>query len=125
MLIIDTQNLEKTSAGLTNSEIYWTYCALDCCVTYDVINVIEPQLDDIARETYNTSMATLPVVLEMMLEGLLVDLAKRGEVLSHYEKQLAQLEEAFNELCVEGLGIEPDRTKRDKGRSSEIGRAHV
>lgn len=117
MLIIDTQNLEKTSAGLTDSEVYWIYCALDCCVTYDVINAIEPQLDGVSRETYNTSLATLPVVLEMMLEGLLVDLTKRGEVLAHYEKQLAQLEEAFNELCVEGLGIPADRTKRDKGRA--------
>lgn len=118
MKIIDTLELEETSASLSDSEIYWTYCGLDCCVTYDVFNQIEPQLDDVSRATYNTSMATIPVFLEMMLTGFPVDLEKRRQVLSHYEKQLALLESMWTALCVEGLGIPADRTKRDKGRTA-------
>jgi DNA polymerase I-like protein with 3'-5' exonuclease and polymerase domains len=116
MIIVDTETLEQRNSELTDSEIYWTYCGLDTCVTYDVIKVIEPQLDEVARATYHTSLATLPVVLEMMLEGLLVDLVKRQEVLQHYEAQHRKLEDAFIRLCVEGLGLPHDRTKRTGGR---------
>lgn len=115
MLIIDTSTLDERADNLTNSEIYWTYNGLDCCVTYDVLNVIKPQLDSVTGETYRVSMATLAPVLEMMLEGLLVNVARRDEVKAVYEKQLAQLERGFIRLCVEGLGLPADRTKR-KGR---------
>jgi DNA polymerase-1 len=118
MIIIDTTTLEETAASMTDSEIYWTYCALDCCVTYDVINVIEPQLDEVSRATYQTSLDTIPVILEMMLEGLPVDLAQRRKALTHYEEQLARLEAGFTRLCVEGLGIPADRTKRSGGRTA-------
>lgn len=116
MIVIDTQTLEQRAGQMSDDEIYWTYCALDCCVTYDVKNVIEPQLDEVARATYETSMATLPVVLEMMLEGLPVDINRREEVLRHYEAQHRKLEDAFIRLCHEGLGIPLDRTKRTGGR---------
>lgn len=118
MKIIDTLELEEKSASMSDSEIYWTYCGLDCCVTYDVFNVIEPQLDDVSRATYNTSMATIPVFLEMMLTGFPVNLEKRKQVLGHYEKQLELLESMWTALCTEGLGIPADRTKRDKGRTA-------
>jgi len=118
MLVIDTKELDEKADKLSDSEIYWTYCALDCCVTYDVIKVIEPQLDDVSRATYQTSIATIPVVLEMMLEGLPVDLAARRKSLEHYEEVYAQLESGFVRLCHEGLGISLDRSKRDRGRSS-------
>ena len=116
MLILDTLELEERSASLSDSEIYWTYCGLDCCVTYDVFNALDKQLDEVSRATYNTSMATIPVFLEMMLTGFPVDLEKRHEVLSHYVKELARLEAGWIRLCCEGLGIPADRSKRDKGR---------
>lgn len=118
MLVIDTKELDEKADRLTDSEIYWTYCALDCCVTFDVLKVIEPQLDEVSRATYQTSIATLPVVLEMMLEGLPVDLAQRRKSLAHYEEVYAKLEAGFIRLCVEGLGIPADRTKRTGGRDS-------
>lgn len=112
MIVIDTQSLDEKANNLSNSEIYWTYCGLDCCVTYDVKLAIEPQLDDIARETYQTSLDTVPVVLEMMLGGFKVDVQKRREVLAFYEKQLEKLESRWIRLCSEGLGIPADRAKR-------------
>lgn len=116
MIVIDTQDLDEKADKLSDSEVYWTYCALDCCVTYDVKLAIEKQLDEVARETYQTSLDTVPVVLEMMLGGLKVDLQKRREVLAYYEKQLAKLESRWIRLCSEGLGIPADRTKRTGGR---------
>jgi hypothetical protein len=118
MQVIDTRELDEKADSLSNSEIYWTYCALDCCVTYDVLNAIEPQLDEVSRATYNSSLALVPVTLEMMLRGFLVDVARQQEVLKQYEKQLAELEAKWVRLCSEGLGIPADRTKRDKNRSA-------
>lgn len=63
MLIIDTRELDEKADKLSDSEIYWVYNALDCCVTYDVLLQIEKQLDDVSRATYNTSMATIPADL--------------------------------------------------------------
>lgn len=117
MLIIDTTQLEEAASKLTDSEVYWTYCALDCCVTYDVYNVLKPQLDEVSSATYQTSMNTLPFVLEMMLEGFPVDLTRRQAVLSHYLKELAKLEDNWQRLCHEGVGIPIDRTKRTGGRA--------
>lgn len=118
MLVIDTRQLDEQADKLSDSEVYWTYCALDCCVTYDVFLQVDKQLDAVARATYNTSLATLPVVLEMMLSGFPIDINRRRTVLGHYEKQLELLESQFNQLCTEGLGIPADRSKRDKGRSA-------
>jgi len=116
-LIIDTTTLDENAEKLTDSEVYWVYNALDCCVTYDVFNVIEPQLDEVSRATYETSMHTIPVLLEMMLEGLPVSLSRRQTVLAHYQAELARLEKGWITICVEGLGLAPDRTKRTGGRS--------
>lgn len=116
MIVIDTQTLDEKADKLSDSEVYWTYCALDCCVTYDVKLAVEKQLDEVARETYQTSLDTIPVVLEMMLGGIKVDLQKRREVLAYYEKQLEKLEARWVRLCSEGLGIPADRTKRTGGR---------
>ena len=116
MKVIETTDLDDKADHLTNSEIYWVYNALDVTVTYDVYNVIKPQLDAVALETYNVSMATIAPVMEMMLEGLPVSLSRREEVCKHYEKQLTRLESQWQRLCVEGLGLPPDRIKR-KGRS--------
>jgi len=117
-MIIDTLTLEENSDKLSQSEIYWTYCALDCCVTYDVIKEIEPQLDEVSRATYNTSMETIPIVMEMMLEGFKVDEQARINLIKEYERKRDQLEANFIRLCVDGLGLAPDRKKRTGGRSS-------
>lgn len=116
MLVVDTTTLDETASDHSDSEIYWIYCALDCCVTYDVINAVEPQLDEVSRATYEMSLATLPMVLEMMLEGLPVDLQRREEVLNHYITLHDKIERNFIRLCVEGLGIPADRSKRTGGR---------
>ena len=118
MLLIDTTQLDERADKLSNSEIYWTYNALDCCVTYDVMNVIKPQLDEVSSVTYQTSMNTIPFLMEMMLEGLPVDLLQRDKVLRHYENELARLEKGWMRICVEGLGIPADRSKRSGGRSA-------
>jgi len=114
MLIIDTTKLEKDSEGLTNSEIYWVYNALDCCVTFDVFLALEKQMDEVSRNTYQVSMATIAPVMEMMLEGMPVSASRRSDVEKHYRDELSRLEKGWMRLCHEGLGIPKDRSKRTK-----------
>lgn len=116
-MILDSTTIDDKADELSNSEIYWLYNGLDCCVTYDVFNTLDAQMDDVSRATYNTSIATLAPVMEMMLEGLPVSLSRRSEVEGIYRDRLAKLEADWQRLCVEGLGLPPDRAKRP-GRSS-------
>lgn len=116
MLIVDTSKLDDEASGHTPSEVYWIYNGFDCCITMEVFEVIYPQLDDVTRETYKVAMETVGPVLEMMLEGLPVDLATRDRSYRHYSDILSDLERKWKLLCSEGLGIDPNRVKR-KGRS--------
>lgn len=118
MLIIDTKTLDEKAESLSNSEVYWVYNSLDCCVTYDVLKAIKPQLDEVSTLTYQVSMATAAVAMEMMLEGLLVSEDARSKVIAEFERRQAKLEAGLQRLCVEGLGLAPDRVKRSGGRSS-------
>lgn len=115
MIVLDTTTLDERASSLSASELYWLYNALDVCVTFDVLNTLEAQADETALNTYRTSMATLAPVMEMMLEGLPVSLPQRDKTITLFEDQQRQLEDQFQRLCVEGLGLSPDRAKR-KGR---------
>lgn len=115
MLTIDTSTLDGTFSSLSDVENYWVYNGLDCCLTREVWDVTSKQLDDVSNATYRHAMEMQAPLLEMMLEGLPVNLQRRDEILRHYETQFNKLEEGWQRLCVEGLGLPPDRTKR-KGR---------
>lgn len=115
MLIIDTSQVDQDATGLSPSEVYWLYNGLDCCVTKEIFDKTSTYLDDVSRATYREAMELQAPLLEMMLEGMTVDLNRRAEVLRFYENQLQQLEDRWQRLCHEGLGIPKDRTKR-KGR---------
>lgn len=115
MLVVDTSLLDDDASGFSASEVYWIYNGLDCCITMEVFEVLLPQLDDVSRETYRVSMATIAPVMEMMLEGLPVSHTERDKAYRSYEKLYHQLEAGWKRLCTEGLGIPADRSKR-KGR---------
>jgi len=116
MLIVDTSLLDEEATGFTSSEVYWIYNGLDCCITMEIFEVLEQQLDEVTRETYRVAMETVGPVMEMMLEGLPVNNAARDKAYRAYEAQYFKLEHGFKRLCCEGLDIPADRRKR-KGRS--------
>lgn len=116
MLVIDNQTLDENASGLSPSEVYWVYNGLDCCITMEVFEVLEPQLDEVTGETYRLAMEMLGPVVEMMLEGLPVSQTEREKAYRSYEMTLHKLEFGWKKLCSEGLDIPADRAKR-KGRS--------
>jgi DNA polymerase I-like protein with 3'-5' exonuclease and polymerase domains len=112
MKIIDTQTLDDRATALSDSENYWVYNGLDCCVTLEVFNVTRKQLDEVSRATYEMAMAVQAPVLEMVLEGMPVSLSRIRDIKTYYHEQLAELEGRWQRLCVEGLGLAADRKKR-------------
>lgn len=115
MLIIDSSTLDERGSGLSPSELYWVYNGLDCCITMEVFEKTHKMLDSVSSKTYQVGMETQAPVLEMVLEGMPISYERIAAVRKHYQDTFDELERKFFRLCVEGLGIPADRTKR-KGR---------
>lgn len=113
MLEVDTTSLDGTFSSLSDVENYWVYNGLDCCLTKEVWDITSKQLDEVSNATYRHAMEMQAPLLEMMLEGLPVNIQRRDEILKHYEDQFNKLEVGWQRLCVEGLGLAPNRTKRN------------
>lgn len=99
----------------SSTEGLHVYNGLDCCVTLEVFEVIEPQLDEVTRKTYNHSLSLQGPILDMMTRGIRVDLHERDRLVTELSLQLADLENATNELIVEGIGapaINPHSTQQ-------------
>jgi len=81
------------------------YNGLDCCVTQDVFNAIHPQLDEDTARTYEFSKALQGPVLEMRIRGVLVDQARRMEVVDELFEQADVLERQLNRIVLDGVGL--------------------
>ena len=77
MKIINTKDMGVGS--LRGVEKDWVYNGLDCCVTYEVLEALLPQLNDYTQATYDLSRALQGPVLEMRIRGIKVDLWRRAE----------------------------------------------
>lgn len=102
--IIQTADLSP-STPLTKDEKLWVYNGLDCCVTMEVLDAIEPQLDEVTRPTYEFSLALQAPVLEMTTRGILVDQMKRRKAVADFQSKIDRLEAQFNKLLIDGIGL--------------------
>lgn len=101
--IVNTADIVQ-GEQLPPNDSYWIYNGLDCAVTMEIFQAIEPFLDDVTRKTYEFSKAQQAPVLEMSMRGLLVDQNMRSKVMMKFRKHLAILESQFNRICTEGIG---------------------
>lgn len=104
--IINTADLTAQS-HLTEDESLWIYNGLDCCVTEEVRQNLSPMLDNAATRTYEFSKSLQAPVIEMAMRGLLVNQNKKHKVLKEMREKLTRLQEQFDALLREGVGIEP------------------
>lgn len=102
--IINTADLNL--AAHDSDEQYWLYNGLDCVVTYDVMEALLTQADDIARNTYEFSKALQAPVLEMNLRGLRVNKQRKLKVIADIVSKIARLEEQLDTIIREGVGAE-------------------
>lgn len=104
MKAINTNELTVLSMPGSDTEKRWIYNALDCCVTAEVLSVIEQQLDETTRATYEFSKSLQAPVLEMKLRGIRVDIARRDATIVEYEKRIDRLQTQLNEILRDGVG---------------------
>lgn len=103
MKIIETANLQLPSS---ETEKLWIYNGLDCCVTLEVLEAIQGQLDNHSAGTYNFSRELMAPILEMNCRGILVDQVKRAEVISDYIAQSKFLDGNLQRIFREVFGRE-------------------
>ena len=102
MRILNTSQLPP----LTAFEEEQLYNGLDCCITREVWDAIHPQLDDVTARTYDFSRALQAPILEMRCRGVLIDTARRAEVLDLYFEDLDRLERQLSRIVLEGVGLD-------------------
>ena len=103
MKIIKTHEVNPKS--LSEWELDQVYNAKDVCVTREVYDVISQQLDPVTAKTYAFSKALQGPVLEMRCRGVLVDQARRAEVLEEFWELLDRLERQLNSIVLDGVGL--------------------
>ncbi len=96
-----TDNLDS----LTEWERDQTYNGLDCCVTLEVFEQTSQQLDNATGATYAFSRSLQGPVLEMQARGVLVDKARKAEVIDEYMDKMDRLERQLDRIVLEGVGL--------------------
>lgn len=101
MRIVNSEALQDTKDP---NDSLWQYNGLDCCVTLEVLNAIEPQLDPVTQRTYDFSRALQGPVLEMSMRGLLVDRLRRDQVLEQLRSLMKRIEDQLDLIVKDGIG---------------------
>jgi DNA polymerase I-like protein with 3'-5' exonuclease and polymerase domains len=83
------------------------YNGLDSCVTLEVLEALLPQLNEVTERVYDFERALQAPILEMQCRGVLVDQTERTKVYAYYEEIRDRLQEVFDAIVTEGLGISP------------------
>lgn len=103
MKIIDTSTTKPTD--LSSFEREQIYNGLDCCITTEVLDALLPQLDQHSAATYSFSKSLQGPALEMRLRGVLVDQARKAEVIDSYFNSIERLEAQLERIVLEGVGL--------------------
>ncbi|MBM61949.1 MAG: hypothetical protein CL484_03235 [Acidobacteria bacterium] len=107
MKIIDTStyvsqdDLDKLSAD----EAYWFYNGMDSCITEEIRDKLERQLDEVTRPLYEHTIRMQAPILDMMFRGIRVDETHRRVALAKAEGEAQRLMQILRRLCKEGLGL--------------------
>jgi len=104
MRAIQTHLLTPSNMPASSTEKLHIYNGLDCMVTMEVFEVLDPQLDNATRATYEHSKSLQGPVLDMSMRGVRIDIDERTKVLTTYFADLRRIERALNRILVEGVG---------------------
>lgn len=86
-------------------ELDWIYNGLDCCITHDVFGALHEQLDPHTTATYAFSKALQAPTMEMRTKGVLVDQARKAEVIDEYFTTIERLETNLDRIVLDGVGM--------------------
>lgn len=103
MRIINTANTTPENLNAWDREN--TYSGLDSAITLECFEEMYPLLDGTTSATYEFSKALQGPCLEMRLRGVLVDQARKAEVIDEYYEVIHDLERGLERIVREGLGM--------------------
>ena len=101
MRIINTGKMPT----LSQLEAQWVYNGLDCCVTAEVLAVLLDQLDPITQAVYDFSRALQGPVLNMRINGMLIDQRRREQVTDVVAGKIDEYEDMLRRLASAGTGF--------------------
>ena len=104
MRIVRTHEQSPNSVP-DQQELDWIYNGLDCCVTHDVFAALSDQLDPYTAATYAFSRALQAPTMEMRTRGVLVDQARKAEVIDEYFASIEKLEANLERIVLDGVGM--------------------
>ena len=112
--IIQTENFDPNQHNPLS--ILQIYNGLDCCVTREIFDVIEPQLNDDTRLIYNFQRALQAPALEMMLRGILIDESRKIASISELMHKVNRLRHMLNKVAnaIWGKDLNPNSPKQLK-----------
>lgn len=103
MKVFETDKLVPTDLAAQERE--WIYNGLDCCVTSELLDLLLPQLDNHTAGTYTFSRDLQGPVLEMRVRGVLVDHARKDDVIEEYFWRSQRLEAQLQKIVGEAAGF--------------------
>ena len=95
-----TLQVDKLSA----MEQYWAYNGLDCCITFEVFEKLEPKLAE-AGFAYDMSRTMQAPAFTLMHRGVRLDVNTCLSLLADLRETRERCEKIFYRLAHEGLGI--------------------
>lgn len=88
----------------TPNEREWLYNGLDCCVTLEVLQAMQP-VDNVTANTYQFSRDLQGPILEMTMRGLRVDERRRARVLAKTKEDMHEVARQLDRILQDGIGI--------------------
>lgn len=115
-------NEDDIAAGLSGSEQYWVYNALDCCVTEEVRDVLARRLalDPRCNRTYHFELSCQAPALAMMLRGAAFDEAAASKGIREWQAEEVQLTAS----CCRLIGPYWGDTEQRKGKCDVDSKPH-
>lgn len=90
---------------LTPFERDQVYNGLDCCVTHDVFTETHSSLDNTTASTYDFSKSLQGPVLDMRIRGVLIDQARRQQVITELYSIMDIVEAQLDRIVQEGCNL--------------------
>jgi DNA polymerase I-like protein with 3'-5' exonuclease and polymerase domains len=96
-MIVETHNLRLND--LTPGDTLQTYCGLDCCVTFEVLEELHRLFNE-PPITYGFKLALQAPALEMMLRGFAIDAMARQSAIVSLREERDGLQDMLNEFAI-------------------------
>lgn len=116
-MLVKTEELNAdVLRALGEPQVHQTYCGLDCCVTFEVLEALQSLTQNEEPLLYSFERALQAPALDMMLRGFKIDEYERARGIERTKSELVVLRAQLDELAdaVWSRGLNPSSPKQLK-----------